>query len=81
MVTSFREERNLCLIVTAGILKIITTRIRKYTLMYKETRMNGWESKIKEMKNVKKGEQNKINTSVVTLDEDRLNSPMKNRNN
>lgn len=49
--------------------------------MYKETRMNGWESKIKEMKNVKKGEQNKINTSVVTLDEDRLNSPMKNRNN
>lgn len=33
------------------------------------------------MKNVKKGEQNKINTSVVTLGEDRLNSPMKNRNN
>lgn len=29
------------------------------------------------MKNVKKGKQNKINTSVLILDENRLNSPMK----
>lgn len=50
----------MCLIMTAGILKIITIGIRKYPAMSKETRIKNWETKLKKIQNVKKGEQNKM---------------------
>ena len=63
--------------MTAGILKINTIGIGKYTLMSKETDDKlRKQSKINE--NVKKVKQNKISASVM-LSENRLSAPMKNK--